>query len=132
MPVSAKTHFELGNLALVRSEWEQAVAHYQRAIDLKPDFAVAYYNQGVCQRQLGERDAAIISFQQTCRLMPQNLPAQRDLAELLLDAGRDQEGRYHLKAAARLAPHDPGNRRWAAPLRSPPLSDLSSAAGAAP
>ncbi len=107
-PNEPPLHFELGNLALHRQQWLEAAEHYRTAVALKPDFAVAHYNLGLCQRQLGNRSGAIESLRQAVRYMPGNYPAHRDLAELLIDQGDWESALPHVQIAARMAPNDPG------------------------
>ena len=45
-PLSAETHFTLGNEKNKAGDYKGAIADYNAAIRLKPDFARAYYNRG--------------------------------------------------------------------------------------
>ncbi|HVO38086.1 MAG TPA: tetratricopeptide repeat protein [Spirochaetia bacterium] len=50
-----ETKYALGHL-------EDAVLEYQKAIDLKPDFGVAFYKMGVCLHRMGQLDKSLEAF----------------------------------------------------------------------
>jgi superkiller protein 3 len=49
---------------------DQALAEYQRAIDIKPDYAKGYYNLGSVYREKKKVDEAIASFQKALEINP--------------------------------------------------------------
>lgn len=51
--LSAETHFTWGNKKSKSGDYEAAIADYNEAIRLKPDFAYAYYARGCVQNKLG-------------------------------------------------------------------------------
>ncbi|MEB3831869.1 CHAT domain-containing protein, partial [Phormidium sp. CCY1219] len=51
-------------------QYEEAIASYNEAIRLQPDFAVAYNNRGIAQRNLGQHEEAIASYNEAIRLQP--------------------------------------------------------------
>ena len=58
-------------LALVESgKTEEALASYDKAIQLKPDYANALYNRGNVQRDLGQFGEALESYNEAIRLIP--------------------------------------------------------------
>jgi len=59
-----------GLAAAEKSNYDQAIAHYDSAIQLKPDFASAYRNRGVTYAQKGDYDRAIQDFDQAIKLKP--------------------------------------------------------------
>ena len=44
--------------------YDNAIKHYGRAIELKPDFAEAYSNRGIVHAKKGDHDQAIRDFNQ--------------------------------------------------------------------
>ncbi len=48
-----------------------ALADYDRAIALKPDFAAAYYNRGIVKQQLGHNAEALADFKHALTLAQQ-------------------------------------------------------------
>ena len=51
---------------------EAAVVSHRRAIQLRPDFAVAHSNLGLALRDLGLIDEAIAEFRRALRIDPQD------------------------------------------------------------
>jgi Flp pilus assembly protein TadD len=43
--------------------FEQALASFNKAIEIQPDFHEAWHNRGLAQRRLGRLDEAGISFE---------------------------------------------------------------------
>ena len=50
--LSAETHFQSGNKKSEFGDYKGAITDYDAAINLKPDFAYAYYNQGCAKDKL--------------------------------------------------------------------------------
>jgi tetratricopeptide (TPR) repeat protein len=77
-PGNAQYHFGLGNFYLLaKSEYEQAIAEYDKAIELKPDFALAYFSRGYvfeAQRKFAE---ALASYKKASELDPDDVNASR-------------------------------------------------------
>jgi len=69
--VLADAYFRLGWLHQVPiGDNEQAIADYDQAIALKPDYALAYYNRGIAYRQKGDLDHAIADYDRAIALEP--------------------------------------------------------------
>ncbi len=90
-PSPEKWHYDQG-LALLRADrWDDAVAEFDRALAVKPDFASVYANRGIALQKAGRPAAAAESYRQALRLEPGSLPALKNLADLLLEEGRTEE-----------------------------------------
>lgn len=63
---------------------DQAIAEYDRAIELDPDFADTYYNRGNAYYDKGELDQAIADFQKALRISSD--PYLRQFAEENLES----------------------------------------------
>ena len=61
-------------------EYENAILSYEKAINLKPDYAIAYYNRGCVNTKLGESERAIADYSKAIELKP-------DLAEAYNNRG---------------------------------------------
>jgi tetratricopeptide (TPR) repeat protein len=57
-------------------EWDRALADYNRALELDPDYADAYYYRGVLHYTLLEREQAIADFGRYLELAPDGLHAE--------------------------------------------------------
>ncbi len=66
--ISAETYFQWGNAKLGLRDYVGAIADYTIAIQLKPDFAKAYYTRGLARKD--DHFAAISDFDTAIRLKP--------------------------------------------------------------
>ncbi|HEY1422522.1 MAG TPA: tetratricopeptide repeat protein, partial [Candidatus Acidoferrum sp.] len=73
-------HFNLGNALLKSGDAEDAVEHFQRALQGEPDFAEAHYSLGTALLQQGRESDALTQFQQAVQLKPDYSEALNDLA----------------------------------------------------
>lgn len=87
-PQSVVARSNLGNAYYLLGNFEQAVASYDVAIALKPDFADAHYNRGTALRGLGQSEAAIASFDRATALNPGYVQAYNNRGNALRDLGR--------------------------------------------
>jgi len=94
VPGKARAWFNLGG-AYIQSNPDRARVAYNRAIELKPDFAQAYYNLGVIDQFKGNYRQAAAYYDQTVNLDPGYWPAWNNLGNTLMSLG-DKE--YALKA----------------------------------
>lgn len=60
----------LGLALATQGRYSEAMLQFERAITLKPDFALAYYNKGLTQLNTGDHQNAISSFSQSIMLIP--------------------------------------------------------------
>ena len=68
--VSAETYFRWGYTKSELGQYESAIADYDIAIHLKPDYAIAYNDRGVVKGKRGEYKAAIEDYDEAVRLKP--------------------------------------------------------------
>lgn len=106
----------LGNLAARRNRLAEAVACYDRALALKPDFTDALANLGAVRQAQGRLDQAVRCFAQALELDPDHADAHwnRGIARLLtgdLEGGfADYEWRWRLPE---FRPRARAGRAWA-------------------
>lgn len=55
-------YFILGEILYAMGRLSDAVDHYRHAVELKPDFGVAYYKTGVCYYRMGMLEKSLESF----------------------------------------------------------------------
>jgi tetratricopeptide (TPR) repeat protein len=58
----------LGTVLGLQGKLEEAIAQYQQALRLNPNFAEAYYNLGTALYKQGRQDAALTQFKQAREL----------------------------------------------------------------
>ena len=113
MIASAQCHF--GNTLVALGKAPEAIEHYRKAIQLRPEFADAHYNLASALADQGRPDEAISEYEQTLRLAPDNGQAHNNLGRLLALQGRPAEAVAHYREALRLLPDAPvvhANLAW--------------------
>jgi tetratricopeptide (TPR) repeat protein len=85
----------------------EAETEFRRAIELRPGFALAYYNLGRCLQQQGKAEPARRAYEDALRHRPQLVIGHVALARLLRDQGERDAARGHLLQALRVQPDDP-------------------------
>ncbi len=72
-PYSPAPHVEMGDLFFARKEYGRAIGHYDDALELQPDQAMALCRRGICHHKLRRASQAIEDLQQAARIDP-NIP----------------------------------------------------------
>lgn len=105
-PGNAEAHKLLGNARKAHGDLEGALAAYQRALEIAPDYLPALYNIGLVLSQIGRREDAERHFSRVHELYPGDAEVLFHLAALHSDRGAYAEAeRLYAKAIAL----DPGN-----------------------
>ena len=73
--------------------------HYQRALELKPDYAEAHNNWGAALATRGRIDEAIGHYQQALQINPGYAQAHYNLGLALAARGRTDEAAAHYRTA---------------------------------
>ena len=94
----------LGNEYSRRREFARALEHYQRALELKPDYDLAVFNMANVYRTLGRDDDALVGYQRLLALDPRNAQAHQKVAEVLVDQGKLDEAQAALNRALEIQP----------------------------
>ena len=97
-------HTNLG-MALARTgHMQEAIRHYEQALQIKPDATLAHYNLGNSLARLGRVQEAIGHYEQALRTEPDYAEAHNNLGNALLRAGKVQEAIGHYEQAVRFQP----------------------------
>jgi tetratricopeptide (TPR) repeat protein len=83
---------------------DEAMAHYQRAIALRDDYAPAYSNMATALREEGRVDEAVAAYERALALQPDFPDAHYNLANALVDRGRTAQAIEHFQIALRSIP----------------------------
>ena len=62
-PFSEQAYLRLGTLYLTQKQLKQAIALFDEAIELKPDFAQAYHERGGAKLMQGDKEGAVVDMQ---------------------------------------------------------------------
>jgi tetratricopeptide (TPR) repeat protein len=107
-------HNNLGLILAGQGHSDEAIQHYERALQLKPDYADAFNNLGAVLATQGKLDEAAAYFQKALQIYP-NHPETRnnlgtlakahgDYANTLVQMGRDDEAMVEFRKALELFP----------------------------
>ena len=108
-------HDCLGNALLKKGSVNEAIVHFQRALQIKPDYVKAYNNLGNALFKKGNVDEAIAQFQKALQIKPEDAEIHKNLAVALAKAhgnyantlvqmGRDDEAIVEFRKALELFP----------------------------
>jgi tetratricopeptide (TPR) repeat protein len=83
----------------------EAIAHYQKALEIKPNYAEAHNNLGVPLENIGRTDEAIAHYQKALEIKPHYAEAHYNLGNLLSNIGRTDEAIAHYQKALEINPN---------------------------
>jgi Flp pilus assembly protein TadD len=113
---NAVGHIALGNALFKKGSVDEAIAHFQKALQIKPNSAGAHNNLGSALLQKGSVDEAIASFQKAQQIKPDDAEVQDNLAVALFQKGNVAEAIAHFQKAMQIKPDDAkvqNNLAWA-------------------
>lgn len=84
---------------LVKADRERAAALCQRALELNPKDALAFFTLGRCEETGGDLAAALANFGEAVRISPTYKQAHLAMARILASLAREDEARQHREAA---------------------------------
>jgi tetratricopeptide (TPR) repeat protein len=90
-PSDFNSEYQLGEIAVLKSDWQPANQHYTRALSLRPAFADARVGLGKVLTRQGKPADAIPQFLDAIRLEPENEAAHYRLSRAYRAVGRIQE-----------------------------------------
>jgi tetratricopeptide (TPR) repeat protein len=96
--------FELGNLLVASKEDQAAIASYDQALKIKPDYHQAWYNRGIALSYLGRLEDAIFSYDQALKIKPDHHQAWYNRGYALDDLGRIEEAIASYDQALKIKP----------------------------
>ena len=94
----------LGSVLLQRGEVDEAMVHYQKALEIKPDSAETHYNLGNVLLQQGKVDEAIAQYQKALEINPDYAETHYNLGNALLKKGRVDEAISQYQMALQINP----------------------------
>lgn len=89
-PESAEIQADLGSLYARKQDWSKAIACYQKAIVLNPDFAGTYRNLAKVFSKIGKKEKAADAWDRALTIEPDSAPAEQhlQLGNTLLEQGK--------------------------------------------
>jgi tetratricopeptide (TPR) repeat protein len=102
-----RLHVELGRQAREALAYDQAIAHYQKAIAIDATASEAHFDLAKVYLYMGKRPEARAEFEETHRLAPTDPYSPYYLANLLIDDGAYDDAIPLLRRALELDPLNP-------------------------
>jgi tetratricopeptide (TPR) repeat protein len=99
------SHYNLGNFYLEGRQYGPALASYQTATRLRPDFVPTYVNAAFACNALGQNDQAQAYLQKAVELDRKNVPAWLNLGMLLGEQGQSDDAAQAFRQALQLDPN---------------------------
>jgi tetratricopeptide (TPR) repeat protein len=96
MPENAQAHLELG---MVEVEAAEALRRFERACELKPDFAEAWIFAGLAHGRLGHSELSLARLRKAAALVPKNPLVAQSLGDVYYDLGNFPEAEKSYRQA---------------------------------
>ena len=100
----------MGQICQAQGRLPEALGHWQKAVEITPEYAEVWQNIGLAHEHLDQQPEAIAAHQQAVRLLPDNARAHRLLGMAQLDYGLLPAANHCFDRALALAPDDPENQ----------------------
>jgi protein O-mannosyl-transferase len=100
----ATAHNNLGFVLAQKGQMSEAVPHFQKALEIDPDYTEAYNNLGDVYYFNQQMDEALACYQKAAQLAPDDAGIQNNLGLALVQKGRLDEAIGHFQKAVSLDP----------------------------
>jgi len=108
---SHKAHYNLGLALMKEGRLREAVAHFSKAIEIKPDYSRAFNNIGIALMRLEKFDEAIDNYLLALRINPKLPEAYYNLGVALMKQDKLDEAIGQFRKALQVMPNYPRARR---------------------
>jgi tetratricopeptide (TPR) repeat protein len=107
-PGFAMAHYRLGDAYTRREDWDAAIPPLQRAVWLNPDYSGPYMLLGKAYFKKKDLGSAEGMLRRAIKMDPANYQAHYMLGQVLIEAGKTEEGRKMLEESQKL--RDPAGK----------------------
>jgi protein O-mannosyl-transferase len=97
-------HNNLGVLYRGRGQVEDAIVHFRKALEIKPDYVDAHFNLAAVLATRGQIDDAIDHYQKALKIKPDHADAHINLGAALAGGGQVDEAIAHYRSALKIKP----------------------------
>lgn len=104
-PQDERAHFGLANAYLARQQNDKGIAEYQKAIQINPNYSIAYNALGYAYRAADNNAEAEKAFKKYVELVPNDPNPYDSYAELLMKLGRFDESIEQYRKALSVDPN---------------------------
>jgi protein O-mannosyl-transferase len=110
-PDSSLAHNNYGHILFETGHVDEAIYHFQRAVEIQPGFAQARASLGMAYFKKGKMDEAIAALRESLAMEPGGPGVRTLLASALLEKGQVDEAMAQFQEAMLAAPESP--QAWA-------------------
>jgi Flp pilus assembly protein TadD len=103
-PLKARIHNNLGHYLQDRGRIDEARAHFEKALELEPDYPDALNNLATLYINSGRRQEAVVLLQKCLQLNPAHVLARYNLAMQFYESNRIAESEQEFWYIVRYAP----------------------------
>lgn len=107
IPGKARKELDKGNKAAQQDDLQQAKQHFQKALELYPNYSAAANNLGAICLRLQDRDCARDSLERAIRIDPRSGPALQNLARVRMAEQNFAQAEQLLQRALAVEPTNP-------------------------
>ena len=97
-----ESHYNAGAELSEQGRWEEAIAEYNKAIEIDPNLAIVYNNRGAAYFETGQYDLAIADLNKAIELDPNLDMAYANRALTYTVLGMDTEAEQDVEIAVQL------------------------------
>jgi tetratricopeptide (TPR) repeat protein len=97
--------YNLGIVLSDRGNTDQAISHYRKAVELRPNYAKAHYNLAHLLVGEGKLDDAIVHYEKALEIDPADAEAHNNLGVTLFAIGRVDDAIAHYRKALAVRPN---------------------------
>ncbi len=91
--------FSLGNAYFKAGRYQEAIDHFRKALELKPDYDLAVINIAGAYRRLGNDAAALAGFEHYLTIDPKDAYVRYQIGEIWLDRGDLAKAEHYFREA---------------------------------
>jgi len=102
----AYAHYKRGDAYDDIQEYEKAIAEYNKAIELNPNYASAYYNRGCANAEMGQYSEAIADYDRALELCPNHFLAYYNRGLVYSRIGENEKAIADYNRAIQVDPDD--------------------------
>jgi len=105
-PFSSTAHYNFGNILLQKKRVDEAIAQFQKALEIRPAYSNAHDNLGLAYTRKGQNREAIAEFQKASEIDPNNQMAHDNLGNAFAKNGQMDEAMAEFQKALAIKPND--------------------------
>ncbi|HET9697530.1 MAG TPA: tetratricopeptide repeat protein [Terriglobales bacterium] len=105
-PADFEAHYNLAAMMMSEGRTREAIRHYEEAVKIRPEHAVANNSLGAALMAKGDTQAAVPYFEQALQVRPDYFDAHYNLGLAEIGSGRLSAALEQFSAAEKLSPQD--------------------------